>query len=88
VAIAIKRWKSVLDVDALRAKANSPLAAVWLQGKWRYALMLERRMRRQRGDSWGRLDRERVGTWWRVWGMLKDEIVPMITGALCWQEDA
>jgi len=88
VEIAIKRWKSVLDVDALRAKANSPLAAVWLHGKLLYALMLERRMRRQLGDSWGRLDRERVGTWWRVWGMLKDEIGPMITGALFWKEDA
>ena len=29
---AIKRWKRVLAVDALRAQANSPLAAVWLQG--------------------------------------------------------
>lgn len=88
VEIALKRWKSVLDVDALRAKANSPLAAVWLHGKLLYALMLERRMRRQLGDSWGRLDRQRVGTWWRVWGMLKDEIGPMITGALFWKEDA
>ena len=88
VEIAIKRWKSVLDVDALRAKANSPLAEVWLHGKLLYALMLERRMRRQLGDSWGRLDRERLGTWWRVWGMLKDELAPMITGALFWKEDA
>jgi hypothetical protein len=88
VELAIKRWKSVLDVDALRAKANSPLAEVWLQGKLLYALMLERRMRRQLGDSWGRLDHERIGTWWRVWGMLKDELAPMITGALFWKEDA
>src|SRR5437879_7049236 len=44
----------VLDVDALRAKATSPLAEVWLHGKLLYALMLERRMRRQLGDSWGR----------------------------------
>jgi hypothetical protein len=88
VEIAIKRWKSVLDVDALRAKAHSPLGEVWLHGKLLYALMLERRMRRQLGDSWGRLDRERVGTWWRVWGMLKDEIAPLITGALFWKEDA
>ena len=88
VEIAIKRWKSVLDVDALRAKATSPLAAVWLHGKLLYALMLERRMRRQLGDSWGRLHHERVCTWWRVWGMLKDEIAPMITGALFWQQDA
>ena len=88
VEIAIKRWKSVLDVDALRAKATSPLAEVWLHGKLLYALMLERRMRRQLGDSWGRLDHERVGTWWRVWGMLKDELAPRITGALFWKEDA
>jgi Transposase DDE domain len=88
VEIAIKRWKSVLDVDALRAKASSPLAEVWLHGKLLYALMLERRMRRQLGASWGRLDHERVGTWWRLWGMLKDELAPMITGAIFWQEDA
>jgi len=75
-------------VDALRAKATSPLAEVWLHGKWLYALMLERRMRRQLGDSWGWLDHERVGTWWRVWGMLKDELAPIITGALFWKEDA
>ena len=49
--------------------------------------MLERRMRRQWGDSWGRLEHERVGTWWRVWGMLKDELAPRITGALFWKED-
>src|SRR5215217_1991919 len=88
VEIAIKRWKSVLDVDALRAKAHSPLAEVWLHGKLLYALMLERRLRRQLGDSWGRLDRERMGTGWRLWGMLKDALAPLITGALFWKEDA
>ena len=86
--IAIKRWKSVLEVDALRAKAHRPLAAGWLHGTLLYALMLERRMRRQLGDSWGRLDHARVGTWWRVWGMLQDELAPRITGALFWKEDA
>lgn len=88
IELAIKRWKSVLDVDALRAKARSPLAEVWLHGKLLYALMLERRMRRQLGDSWGRLDQERLATWWRVWGMLKDEIAPMISGALFWKAEA
>jgi hypothetical protein len=33
-------------------------------------------------------DHARVGTWWRVWGMLKDELAPMITGAVFWKEDA
>jgi len=86
--IATERWKSVLDVDALRAKVHSPLAEVWLHGKLLYALMLERRMRRQLGDRGGRLDHERLSTWWRVWGMLKDEMAPRIPGALFWREDA
>jgi len=34
------------------------------------------------------LDHERLATWWRVWGMLKDAIAPMITGALFWKEEA
>jgi len=51
--LAIKRWKSLLDVDALRAKANGPLAEVWWHGKLLYALMVEGRMRRQLGDQWG-----------------------------------
>jgi hypothetical protein len=50
--------------------------------------MLARRMRRQLGDRWGRLEHERVGTWWRLWGMLKAQMAPMLTGALCWPEDA
>jgi len=88
VELAIKRWKSVLDMDALRAKAQSPLADVWLHGKLLYVLLLERRMRRQLGDTWSRLDHERLATWWRAWGMLKDAITPMITGSLFWKEEA
>ena len=88
VESARKRWKSGLDVDALRAQATSPLAEGWLHGTCLDALMLERRMRRQLGDRWGWLEQERLGTWWRVWGMRKDERAPMSTGALFWKADA
>ena len=88
IEIAIKRWKSVLNVALLRAKAKSPLAEVWRHGKVLYALMLERRMRRSLGARWGRLDGERVGTSWRLWELLKDTLAPMITGALFWKEEA
>jgi hypothetical protein len=88
VEIAIKRWKRVLDVDAWRAKATSPLAEVWLHGTLRYALRLERRRRRQLGARWGWLEQERWGTWWRLWGMRKEEIAPISTGALCWKAEA
>ena len=86
VARAIKRWKRRLDADALRARDRRPLAALWLHGKWLYALMLERRMRRTMGDAWGRLDRERQATWWRPWKLMHETITPRITGALCWPE--
>jgi hypothetical protein len=33
IELAIKRWKSVRDVDALRAKARSPLAEGWRHGQ-------------------------------------------------------
>jgi hypothetical protein len=84
---ARKRWNSVLDVDAWRAKAPSPLAEVWRHGHWRYALMLERRMRRRLGDQGGRLDQERLATWGRVWGRLQEERAPLMTGAVFWQEE-
>jgi hypothetical protein len=88
VELAIKRWKSVLDVDALRAKANSPLAEVWLHGKLLYAMLVERRMQRHLGARGDRLDQERVVTRWRIWGLLKDEIAPMVTGSLFWKDEA
>ena len=45
-------------------------------------------MRRQLGERWGWLDQERLGTWWRLWGMLKEEIAPLSTGALFWKQEA
>jgi hypothetical protein len=53
VELAIKRWKSLLDVGRLRAKAEGTLASLWLQGQLLYALLLERRCRRLAGDQWG-----------------------------------
>ena len=60
-------------------KASSPLAAVWLHGKLLYALMLERRMRRQLGDSWGRLDHERFGILVARLGHAQRRAGPIIT---------
>lgn len=82
IEIAIKRWKSVLDVDLLRARYESPLADVWLHGKLLYVLLLDRRLRRTLGEQWTWLDRERTATWWRPWKLLRDEVAPRITGRL------
>ncbi|MBI3325212.1 MAG: transposase, partial [Nitrospinae bacterium] len=80
IEIAIKRWKSVLDVDLLRARYESPLADVWLHGKLLYVLLLDHRLRRTMGEQWSWLDRARTATWWRPWKLLRDEVAPRITG--------
>jgi Transposase DDE domain len=87
VEIAIKRWKSVLDVGKLRAKEGRPLAEVWLLGKLLYALVVERRARRRRGADWSGLDRERRGTFWRVWKLSQDEVSVHILGVAAWREE-
>jgi DDE family transposase len=85
VELAIKRWKSLLNVDALRTRDGSPLADLWLHGKLLYALLLDRRLRRQLGAAWGHVDQERTATWWRPWKLMQEAITPMISGALSWQ---
>jgi DDE family transposase len=85
IEIAIKRWKSVLDVGKLRAKEGSPLAEVWLLGKRLYAVVVERRARRRRGADWSRLDGERRGTFWRVWKLVQDEVSVHILGGEAWR---
>jgi hypothetical protein len=85
--IAIKRWKSVLDVGQLRAQEGSPLAEVWLLGKLLYALVVERRARQRFGADWTRLDGERRGTFWRVWQLIQDEVPVHILGVEAWREE-
>jgi hypothetical protein len=82
VELAIQRWQSRLDVDALRARQGSPLAELWLHGKLLYALLVDKRMRRIMGDLWVWLDQERTATWWRPWKLLHAAVAPQISGAL------
>jgi hypothetical protein len=86
VELAIKRWKSLLDVGRLRAKAEGTLASLWLHGKVLYALLLERRCRRLAGDQWGYLDQSRQATWWRSWPLMTPWMVTAISGVTRWKE--
>lgn len=84
VELVIKRWKSLLDLDQLRARRDSPLATLWLHGKLLYAQLLERYARRQVGPHWGRLDQPRTATPWRLWKLLKRPLDTLISGVMCW----
>jgi hypothetical protein len=87
VELAIKRLKSVLDLDQLRAKQGSQLADVWLHGKLLYALVIDKYARRRVDDDWSRLEKQRPATWWRVWKIIRREVAEWITGVLHWRQD-
>jgi len=84
IELLFKRYKSLLDLDQLRARAGSVLGSVWLHGKLLYACLVERRARRRCGSDWARLDGERPATWWRIWRLMRDELTPLITLSECW----
>lgn len=84
IELLIKRWKSLLSLDKLRARQNSSLCNIYLHGKMLYALLLERRCRSRFGQHWAQLDKKRDRTWWRLWKLMHQEIGPMITGVSCW----
>ena len=84
VELLIKRWKSLLALDQLRARVGSALGEVWIYGKLVYAQLLERRLRRRGGAAWGRLDAQRTVSWWRLWKLMRQEIAPLITAVRHW----
>lgn len=89
IEVAIKRWKSILDVGELRSRYNSSsFAELWLHGKLLYAWMVNRWGRKRAGSSWGWLDNFRSGTWWRVWKLVKDHLLITLTGVLNWKPQA
>lgn len=70
IELVIKRLKSVLNLDALRAKRGSRLAQVYLLGKSLYALIIEMRALK--------MSRTREVEW-RVWRIVADQIRAWIT---------
>jgi len=86
--LIFKHYKSLLDMDGLRARAKSPLGHIWLHGKLIYVCLIERRAIKRCGPDWTSLDTGRRGTWWRVWKIIKQELTPLITLSQCWDLSA
>jgi len=84
VELAIKRMKSLLDIDHLRAREGSALAELYLHGKLLFAWVVEKRARRRCGGAWMRLDGPRQATWWRVWKLIRHEVAMMIREVSQW----
>jgi hypothetical protein len=84
VELAIKRLKSILNIDHLRARKNSALADLYLHGKLLYAWVIEKRLRRRCGDDGNRLDQPRRATPWRVLKLVQQELITAISGVRQW----
>lgn len=87
VELVIKRLKSLLDIDKLRAKEKSLLNDIWLYGKLLFATLLTKRSDKLFGTDNLDIEQQRTITPWRIWKMLKDEAVTKIIGALFWKPE-
>jgi hypothetical protein len=84
VELLIKKFKSLLKADALRAKVGSPLAEVYLLGKLLYGLLTERRAMARVTNEWALMITGRLGTWWRIWKMVAAEIKESVLNTITW----
>ncbi len=85
VELAIKRLKSILNIDQLRARKNSALADLYLHGKLLYAWVIKKRLRRRCGRDWNRLDQPRHATPWRLVKLVQRELTEAIQATSQWQ---
>ena len=85
VELAIKRLKSLLDADLLRAHYGKPLSQVWLNGKMLYVLLIERKANKKcKFNKFDPITSARTLTDWRIFQLIIDEVAPMITLARFW----
>jgi len=75
IELYIKRLKSILKLGKIRAGRGSMLAKVHILAKMLYTLLLETVAANRLGRNWTQMIRERDGTWFRIWKMMRDEFI-------------
>jgi len=84
IELVFKRWKTLLGAARQRCQRMSELGWSWVYGKLLYCLLIERRAGRVLG--WEKLQPEREQSLWRIWKIVKQEVVPMIIGSHNWHD--
>ncbi len=74
VELLIKRLKSLLKVDELRARKDGQLAELYLHGKLLYAAVIEKLMRKRFADAPTSMDAARHLSHWRLCRTVAEEI--------------
>ncbi len=85
IELYIKRLKTILQLGQIRASRGSKLAQVHLLAKMLYALLIETVAAERLGKQWTQMTGERRATWFRVWKMMRDELMEIIIGTSAWQ---
>jgi hypothetical protein len=80
--------KSLINIKKLRAKQGSQLAEVSLDGTVLYPLLIAPEMCTTFGHEWSGLERERHGTWWRLYKLLKPRLDALLIAPWAWRPDA
>jgi hypothetical protein len=88
IELAIKRMKSLININKLRAQRGSKLAEVYLYGKVLYLLLVEHDMRTTFAQEWSGLTEERQGTGWRIYKLLKARFDALLIAQWAWRADA
>jgi hypothetical protein len=78
IEIVIKRLKSVLEIDRLRASKGSKISEVYLLGKSLYALLIAKRSGQMKSAK---------ELQWRVWKMMREELNPCISQVGQWKKE-
>lgn len=71
----IKRLKTLLDIDKLRAYKHSLLAELYIHGKLLYTVALEKLMHKGFGKAAMRMDKPRQLTPWRLLRTVADDVL-------------
>ncbi len=87
VELSIKRLKSLLGLDKLRARRNGAMASVWLYGKLLYAIVLEKKSNGLSNPKWMNLDRARKETPWRIIKMVKEVFDASVILVGFWEQE-
>ena len=74
VELVIKRMKSLLKIDELRAHKGTPLAELYLQGKLLYAAVIQKITQRRFAALKRTMDHPRQLTDCRLWHSVADEV--------------
>lgn len=80
VELLIKRMKSLLQIDELRARKGSQLAELYLHGKLLYAAVTEKLTQQRFPTACRTMDAPRQLSDWRLWQSVADDLKAGIKG--------